>query len=68
MKRAGDLPVYTVKPETKDGPMRTLHRDFLLPCGFLPATEVQKSVIRKAVQRPCTRLNPGVDPSENEEL
>lgn len=39
LKCAKDLPVYTVKPECKDGPIRTLHRDLLLPCGFLPATE-----------------------------
>lgn len=38
VKRAGDLPVYTVKPETGEGPWRTLHRDLLLPCGFLPTT------------------------------
>ncbi|KAK7906944.1 hypothetical protein WMY93_015556 [Mugilogobius chulae] len=34
-KKAGTLPVYTVKPEGKDHPIRTLHRDLLLPCGFL---------------------------------
>lgn len=33
IKCAGDLPVYTVRPENKDGPKRTLHRDLLLPCG-----------------------------------
>lgn len=38
LKRAGTLPVYTVKPENKDRPIRTLHRDLLLPCGYLPAT------------------------------
>lgn len=37
VKRAGTLPVYTVKPEHRDQPVRTLHRDLLLPCGFLPA-------------------------------
>lgn len=37
--QAGDLPVYTVKPERYDGPNRTLHRDLLLPCGFLPAVD-----------------------------
>jgi len=37
-KRAGDLPVYTVKPENQSGRLRTLHRDLLLPCGFLPST------------------------------
>lgn len=34
VKRADKLPVYTVHPETRDGPLRTLHRDLLLPCGF----------------------------------
>ncbi len=35
VNRAGDLPVYTVKPEGKERPLRTLHRDLLLLCGFL---------------------------------
>ncbi|KAI3364957.1 hypothetical protein L3Q82_001123 [Scortum barcoo] len=40
VRKTGDLPVYTVKPETGEGPWRTLIRDLLLPCGFLPvATE-----------------------------
>lgn len=38
-KRAGDLPVYVVCPEGQDGPTRTLHRDLLLPCGFLSEEE-----------------------------
>lgn len=29
-----------MKPETKEGPHRTLHRDLLLPCGFLPVVEM----------------------------
>ncbi|KAL0154930.1 hypothetical protein M9458_049193, partial [Cirrhinus mrigala] len=41
--RAGELLVYTVKPEGKEGPLRTLHRDLLLPCGFLsPYVEEEK--------------------------
>ncbi|KAK7933739.1 hypothetical protein WMY93_004635 [Mugilogobius chulae] len=40
VKRAGDLPVYTVRPETdSSGRTRTLHRDLLLPCGFLPESK-----------------------------
>lgn len=35
IKKAGDLPVYTVQPKGKDGLLCTLHRDLLLPCGFL---------------------------------
>lgn len=39
-KKAGTLPVYRVKPESKDRPIRTLHRDLLLPCGYLsPASK-----------------------------
>lgn len=37
IKKAGDLPVYTVRPEGRDKPLRMLHRDLLLPCGYLPA-------------------------------
>lgn len=36
VSQAGDLPVYTIRPENKDGPLQTVHRDLLLPCGFLP--------------------------------
>lgn len=43
VNHAGELPVYTVKPEGKEGPLRTLHRDLLLPCGFLsPYVEEEK--------------------------
>lgn len=51
-KQAGDLPVYTVKPENQDGPLRTLHRDLLLPCGFLPAPEDPPTL---PVSVPCNR-------------
>lgn len=46
IKRAGDLPVYTVKAEADPaGKHRTLHRDLLLPCGFLPEEpELQPAV------------------------
>lgn len=36
VKCSGDLPVYTVKPESKDGPLRVLHRDLLMPIRLLP--------------------------------
>lgn len=61
LRRAGILPVYTVKPENQDGPLRTLHRDLLLPCGYLPA-EVNKEPDQQPVRcRPATRVNPTVD-------
>ncbi|KAK3558685.1 hypothetical protein QTP86_023232 [Hemibagrus guttatus] len=37
----GDLPVYKVCPETKTGPIRTLHRDLLLPCGALSSETIE---------------------------
>ena len=29
-------PVYDVRPESRQGPSRTLHRNLLLPCDYLP--------------------------------
>lgn len=59
IKRAGTLPVYTVRPANKDSPLRTLHRDLLLPCGYLPA-QIEIPV-GKQTRRPGTHANP--DPS-----
>ncbi len=58
VKQSADLPVYTVRPETKDGPLHTLHRDLLLPCGFLPVSEIPDQVVNKPNTRRRTRLNP----------
>lgn len=58
ISRAGDIPVYKVQLENKDGPIHTLHRDLLLPCGFVPADENNELPCDKPpVPRPCTRLN-----------
>ena len=54
VRRAGDLPVYSVKPEGKDGPLRTLHRDLLLPCGFLPVAEPEQPP-KQTISKPRTR-------------
>ena len=67
VSRAGTLPVYTVKPENKDGPLRTLHRDLLLPCGYLPTKESIEPVQRPAKHRPATRVNPAVDADRSSE-
>lgn len=45
LKKAQNVPVYTVCPEGKDGPVRTLHRDLLLPCGFLPGVELEETTL-----------------------
>ncbi len=56
VKRAGDLPVYTVKPEEKEGPFRMLHRDLLLPCDLLQLPE-EVVDLPKTRKRPPTRRN-----------
>ncbi|CAI5656502.1 unnamed protein product [Oreochromis niloticus] len=58
VSHANDLPVYTVCPEAGNGPLRTLHRDLLLPCGFLPIS-APETPAPPTVQRPRTRQNPG---------
>lgn len=63
VSRAGDLPVYTVKPEGKDSPLRTLHRDLLLPCEFLQLPE-EVVVLPRTRKRPPTRRNPSTEVQE----
>lgn len=64
VKRAGDLPVYTVRPENREGPTRTLHRDLLLSCSFLPMTAEEEPPQPKPVRRPRTRQTAGVSETE----
>ena len=42
-----DLPVYKVYPEGNQRKLRTLHRDLLLPCNFLPVMENKKELQKK---------------------
>lgn len=73
VEQAGDLPVYTIKSETKDGSVRTVHRDLLLPCGFLAPTE-ENPTPPNQVCKPKTRQSPeqneefNLPEPENEEL
>lgn len=56
VKRTGDLPVYTVRPENQvDGPTHTLHRDLLLLCPFLPASDDADPLSVTPPHRPRTR-------------
>lgn len=56
VKRAGDLPVYTVRSEVdSSGRTRTLHRDLLLPCGFLPENREPELQPVTPARRPQTR-------------
>ncbi|KAL6488151.1 hypothetical protein MHYP_G00047770 [Metynnis hypsauchen] len=65
VSQKSDLPVYSVKPENKDGPLRTLHRDLLLPCGFLPVSNEEPSTVPKP-RRPSTCQHPDSDTAELE--
>lgn len=52
VKKAENLPVYTLRPENADKPFRTLHRDLLLPCGYLPAaSQIQPMPPTKSVKQ-----------------
>lgn len=42
-RKYADCPVYVVKPECCPGEARVLHRNFLLPCDFLPVDYVQQN-------------------------
>ena len=64
LRQSGDVPVYVVRPEMRDGPQRTLHRDLLLPCSFLPVTPIESETNPKAVKRPRTRQHPKNDCSD----
>ncbi|RXN17163.1 Retrovirus-related Pol polyprotein from transposon 412 [Labeo rohita] len=62
LKQSEGVPVYVVRPETREGPQRTLHRDLLLPCGFLPMTQVEDEANNtKVARRPRTRQYPNSD-------
>lgn len=53
-------------PERKNGPLRTLHRDLLLPCGFLSAPD--EPVERKVIRKPRTRARCAEEPEEFESV
>ena len=63
-KQRADLPVYSVKPEKEEGPLRTLHRDLLLPCGFLPETEREELEMKSSPKRPRTRQQSAIQQGE----
>lgn len=62
VKQVKDLPVYVVSPLEADGSHRVLHRDLLLPCGFLPQTESEpRPTKEKKVPHCSTGSQPVVD-------
>ena len=52
-RKNADSPVYDVKPESGRGKTRTLHRNLLLPCDYLPV-ETPKLDHQKKQQRPIS--------------
>lgn len=71
VKQAGDLPVYTVRPEKNaDRPTRTLHRDLLLPCSFLQDSDdisPTRTPPRKAQTRSQKPAQPDLNGDQEEE-
>ena len=47
-----ELPVYVVYPEGNPKKTRTLHRDMLLPCGFLPLKDSREPPPQDKDQKP----------------
>ena len=58
-------PVYDARPESGEGHIRTLHRNLLLPCTYLPAKPWQLPSARSPRSTPCHRNN--TQPSRQEE-
>lgn len=65
VKQAGGLPVYTIRPETKEGPLRTVHRDLLLPCGFLLVSAKVDRRVQSTPRKPRTRQSVDPDPEKD---
>uniref|UniRef100_A0A3B3BNF8 Gypsy retrotransposon integrase-like protein 1 n=1 Tax=Oryzias melastigma TaxID=30732 RepID=A0A3B3BNF8_ORYME len=59
VEKSDQLPVYTVRPEHQDKPLRTLHRDLLLPCGFLSNTP--EDPVHRRRQSPPVLPSPPAD-------
>lgn len=53
VEKLPDLPVYRVKPEKGRGMVKTLHRDHLLPIGYLVRFPADVEV-KRLPQRPVT--------------
>ncbi|KAI4875687.1 hypothetical protein NFI96_005150 [Prochilodus magdalenae] len=68
VKQIQDSPVYVVVPEHSNGPERVLHRDLLLPCGFLPSTvNDEQPEKNKSQQKPDNLPAPEPDQPDDEE-
>lgn len=61
IRKAGDLPVYVVQPDGKTGPVRTLHRDLLRPCGYLSENEIEEMSPPNVQRKPRTRSSSALE-------
>ncbi|XP_027888928.1 uncharacterized protein LOC114154226 [Xiphophorus couchianus] len=69
VKRAGNLPVYTVKPENQDKPLRTLHRDLLLPCNYLAERSPVKNLpVKRKKHLPVNLPDPDNEDASEDEI
>ena len=71
-RKRQDSPVYEVRPESGEGRVRTLHRNLLLPCSFLPITDTPVIKARRRSQKtreqaPATRSSVENNPSDEDE-
>ena len=55
IRQMGSLPVNEIQPEDQNGRRRTIHRNLLLPCNFLP----MESPAFQPVHHPNPRPTPG---------
>ncbi|CAB4026003.1 Retrovirus-related Pol poly from transposon 412 [Paramuricea clavata] len=46
-----ESPVYDIKPESGKGKIRTLHRNLLLPCDYLPTATPETKRVEKVKER-----------------
>ena len=60
------VPVYTVKPEVGDGPIRTLHRNLLLPIGWLDASSASETGRSTGDAAPRARPRRRADPVDED--
>lgn len=67
VEKLPDLPVYRVKPEKGRGMVKTLHRDHLLPIGYLVRFPSELEV-EKPPQKPVTRSHKKEKSVENPNL
>ena len=66
-KKGEGSPVYDVKPESSEGPIRTLHQNLLLPCDYLPGKPWEDLPPVKKTQTAATFHCDDVQPVVQEE-